>query len=138
MASWPGSPEPNLSVKVSALTPALRPEAPELGRDDAANRMRPLLAQARAEGSATVTLLVAADPRAANAVAAALQSLGGRIRFRDDQLGYVRVLMPTSQVEAAAALNGVDAIDLDELIPLDDPRPQVEDAVQVDPPRARG
>ena len=28
--------EPNLSVKVSALTPALRPEAPELGRDDAA------------------------------------------------------------------------------------------------------
>ena len=36
MASWPGAPEPNLSVKVSALTPALRPQAPELGRDDAA------------------------------------------------------------------------------------------------------
>ena len=51
MASWPGSPEPNLSVKVSALTPALRPEAPELGRDDAANRLRPLLAQARDRGA---------------------------------------------------------------------------------------
>jgi proline dehydrogenase len=33
----------NLSVKVSALTPLMRPEAPELGRDDAARRLRPLL-----------------------------------------------------------------------------------------------
>ena len=51
MADWPGSPEPNLSVKVSALTPALRPEAPELGRDDAAARLRPLLALARDRGA---------------------------------------------------------------------------------------
>src|SRR5215208_2532067 len=47
MASWPGAPQTNLSVKVSALTPALRPQAPDLGRDDAAGRLRPLLARAR-------------------------------------------------------------------------------------------
>jgi RHH-type proline utilization regulon transcriptional repressor/proline dehydrogenase/delta 1-pyrroline-5-carboxylate dehydrogenase len=47
MSAWPGAPEPNLSVKVSALTPALRPEAPDLGREDAAARLRPLLSQAR-------------------------------------------------------------------------------------------
>jgi RHH-type proline utilization regulon transcriptional repressor/proline dehydrogenase/delta 1-pyrroline-5-carboxylate dehydrogenase len=41
----------NLSVKVSALTPLMRPEAPELGRDDAARRLRPLLALARDEGA---------------------------------------------------------------------------------------
>jgi proline dehydrogenase len=40
-------PRANLSVKVSALTPLLRPDAPELGRDDAARRMRPLLRRAR-------------------------------------------------------------------------------------------
>ena len=51
MGSWPGAPEPNLSVKVSALTPALRPQAPELGRDDAAGRLRPLLAKARDLGA---------------------------------------------------------------------------------------
>jgi RHH-type proline utilization regulon transcriptional repressor/proline dehydrogenase/delta 1-pyrroline-5-carboxylate dehydrogenase len=51
MASWPGEPEPNLSVKVSALTPALRPEAPDLGRDDAAGRLRPLLTKARDLGA---------------------------------------------------------------------------------------
>ena len=32
-------PRANLSVKVSALTPLLRPEAPEVGREDAARRM---------------------------------------------------------------------------------------------------
>jgi proline dehydrogenase len=40
-------PRANLSVKVSALTPLMRPEAPELGRDDAARRLRPLLGEAR-------------------------------------------------------------------------------------------
>ena len=51
MASWPGAPEPNLSVKVSALTPNLHPEAPERGRADAAGRLRPLLAKARDLGA---------------------------------------------------------------------------------------
>jgi proline dehydrogenase len=39
-------PRANLSVKVSALTPLLRPDAPELGRRDAARRLRPLLRDA--------------------------------------------------------------------------------------------
>jgi RHH-type proline utilization regulon transcriptional repressor/proline dehydrogenase/delta 1-pyrroline-5-carboxylate dehydrogenase len=44
-------PRVNLSVKVSALTPLLRPDAPEVGRDDAATRMRPLLRRARDLGA---------------------------------------------------------------------------------------
>jgi proline dehydrogenase len=43
-------PRANLSVKVSALTPLLRPEAPEVGERDAARRLRPLLARARDRG----------------------------------------------------------------------------------------
>jgi proline dehydrogenase len=61
-ASWPERPllerdsvgpipRANLSVKVSALTPLMRPDAPELGRDDAARRLRPLLARARDRGA---------------------------------------------------------------------------------------
>ncbi len=57
-ARWPGRPalegdslgplpRVNLSVKVSALTPLMRPEAPEAGRDDAAERMRTLLRRAK-------------------------------------------------------------------------------------------
>ncbi len=44
-------PRANLSVKVSALTPMMRPEAPELGREDAARRLRPLLQLARDVGA---------------------------------------------------------------------------------------
>jgi len=40
-------PRVNLSVKVSALTPLMRPEAPEVGREDAARRLRPLLRRAK-------------------------------------------------------------------------------------------
>ena len=44
-------PRANVSVKVSALTPLLRPDAPQLGRRDAAKRLRPLLQQARELGA---------------------------------------------------------------------------------------
>jgi len=44
-------PRENLSVKVSALTPLLRPEAPERGKADAAPRVRALLRHARELGA---------------------------------------------------------------------------------------
>ncbi len=44
-------PRANVSVKVSALTPLLRPDAPERGRLDAAQRLRPLLRTAHALGA---------------------------------------------------------------------------------------
>jgi RHH-type proline utilization regulon transcriptional repressor/proline dehydrogenase/delta 1-pyrroline-5-carboxylate dehydrogenase len=46
-AQFDGKPQANVSVKVSALTPLLRPDAPEIGREDAAARMRPLLQLAK-------------------------------------------------------------------------------------------
>src|SRR5204863_493135 len=61
-ASWPERPQlerdsagvlprGNLSVKVSALTPLLRPDAPERGQRDAAERLRPLLRRANERGA---------------------------------------------------------------------------------------
>jgi RHH-type proline utilization regulon transcriptional repressor/proline dehydrogenase/delta 1-pyrroline-5-carboxylate dehydrogenase len=44
-------PRTNVSVKISALTPLLRPDAPELGRRDATERLRPLLRRARELGA---------------------------------------------------------------------------------------
>jgi proline dehydrogenase len=44
-------PRTNVSVKISALTPLLRPDAPERGRRDAAARLRPLLRHARELGA---------------------------------------------------------------------------------------
>jgi proline dehydrogenase len=61
-AGWPARPQleadgtgmlprTNVSVKVSALTPVLRPDAPERGIADAATRLRPLLRQAAELGA---------------------------------------------------------------------------------------
>jgi proline dehydrogenase len=44
-------PRANLSVKVSALTPLLRPDAPRRGKQDAADRLRPLLRRAHELGA---------------------------------------------------------------------------------------
>jgi RHH-type proline utilization regulon transcriptional repressor/proline dehydrogenase/delta 1-pyrroline-5-carboxylate dehydrogenase len=44
-------PRANVSVKISALTPLLRPDAPELGKRDAAARLRSLLTRARELGA---------------------------------------------------------------------------------------
>jgi proline dehydrogenase len=44
-------PRANVSVKVTALTPLMRPEAPEVGHEDAARRLRPLLLTARELGA---------------------------------------------------------------------------------------
>jgi RHH-type proline utilization regulon transcriptional repressor/proline dehydrogenase/delta 1-pyrroline-5-carboxylate dehydrogenase len=59
---WPGRPvleadgvgplpRANVCVKVSALTPMLRPDAPERGQRDAARRLQPLLRAAQASGA---------------------------------------------------------------------------------------
>jgi RHH-type proline utilization regulon transcriptional repressor/proline dehydrogenase/delta 1-pyrroline-5-carboxylate dehydrogenase len=61
-ADWPGRPalesdpagpvpRANLSVKVTALTPLLHAEAPDLGVEDAARRVRPLLRRAAELGA---------------------------------------------------------------------------------------
>src|SRR5262245_59618664 len=84
---------------------------------------RELLADAVAQGKATVTLLIAAKPGANKTVATGITGLGGIVRYRDDDISYIRAVVPTGKVEAAAALSGVQALDLDEIIPLEDPRP---------------
>ncbi|HET9221553.1 MAG TPA: S8 family serine peptidase [Roseiflexaceae bacterium] len=85
---------------------------------------RELLAEAVAQGKATVTLLIAAKSGTNKTVASGITGLGGTVRYREDDVSYIRAIVPTGKVEAAAALNGVQAVDLDEVIPLEDPRPE--------------
>lgn len=84
---------------------------------------RALLGEARAQGEKRVTLLVAAKQGSTGAVADRLEALGGKVQASESDLGYLRVSVPTSQAKAAAKASGVQAVDLDQVIPLDDPRP---------------
>ena len=74
-------PRANVSVKVSALTPLLRPDAPELGERDAARRLRPLLREAKALGAHVHIDMESLDSR--EAVLELVLALLGEEEFRD-------------------------------------------------------
>jgi hypothetical protein len=81
------------------------------------------LEKAAAEGRSTVTLLIAAKPGANSQVAAGLAKLGAVVRYREDSIGYLRVRMPIDKVSAVSKLAGVQSVDVDEVIPIPDVRP---------------
>src|SRR5256714_12070047 len=74
-------PRANLSIKVSALTPLLRPEAPELGERDAMPRLRALLRRARERDVHLHVDMESFDSR--EAVTELVLSLLGEDEFRD-------------------------------------------------------
>lgn len=105
-------------VLTAAVAPAKTPGG-KLSKEEAA-----LLREANVSGDKTVTLLVAAQQGQTKNVVDGLQALGGTIRYRDDQLGYIRADVPTEKVKEAFALSGVLASDIDTVVPLPDPRPE--------------
>ncbi|MBA2529659.1 MAG: S8 family serine peptidase [Euzebyales bacterium] len=117
------------AAAASAAPATVASSSDRLGKHD-----RELLAQARADGRPRVTLLIAAEPGANREVASGLAGVGGRIRSRDDDVSYIRATVPTGKAEAAARLAGIEAVDLDEVIPLDDPRPEGSQPVKPQTP----
>ncbi|MFH9404367.1 S8 family serine peptidase [Streptomyces sp. NPDC017638] len=108
---------------VPAADPGVKSADDKLGPDDAA-----LLADAKAGGDKTVTLMIATSPGQTEQVAGELDAVdGGLVGRTDDKLGYVRATVPTSRadsaISAAVKLSSVRAIDLKQEIPLDDPAP---------------
>ncbi|MFE9357258.1 S8 family serine peptidase [Streptomyces olivaceoviridis] len=106
-----------------AADPAVKSANDKLGSDDAA-----LLAEAKADGDKSVTMMIATSPGKTEQVAAELDAVdGGLVGRTDDKLGYVRATVPTgradSAIAAAVKLSSVQAIDLRQEIPLDDPAP---------------
>jgi proline dehydrogenase len=74
-------PRANVSVKVSALTPLLRPDAPELGERDAARRLAPLLREAKELGAHVHIDMESLDSR--EAVLELVLALLAEDEFRD-------------------------------------------------------
>jgi proline dehydrogenase len=74
-------PRANLSVKVSSLTAMLRADAPERGLEDAAGRLRPLLARARELGAHVHVDMEALD--ALETTVGLVLQLLGETAFRD-------------------------------------------------------
>ena len=113
------------AVTAPSATAAPAPSSSAIVKSDKdlgeADRAR--VAQAVADGRSTVTLLVAAQRDQLAAATDALRALGGVVQKTDDAVDYIKVEIPTAKAEQAAKLDSVDAVDVDGLIKLDDPRP---------------
>ncbi len=108
-----------VALPSSAGAAPAAPKAPdigvELGKQD-----RELVAQAMRDGKSTVEVQLMADKD----VVGKLTQAGAKIRYRADDLGYIRAEVPVGSVDKMAKLPGVDAINVDRTIVLDDPRPE--------------
>ncbi|ARZ70093.1 serine protease [Streptomyces albireticuli] len=107
--------------------------ATKLGSQDAS-----LLADAKADGDKTVTMMIATAPGRTGQVTEKLEAVkGASIGQAYDKLGYVRATVPTAKADAAIAeaqkLDSVHGIDLKQEIRLPDPTPRADSV-----PGARG
>ncbi|MFD7301302.1 S8 family serine peptidase [Streptomyces pharetrae] len=107
----------------AAADPGAKSAHDKLGSDDA-----DLLAEAKAAGDKSVTMMVATAPGRTEQVAKQLDAVdGGLVGRTYDQVGYVRATVPTGKADAAIAaaakLSSVHGIDLRQEIPLEDPSP---------------
>ncbi|WP_111767434.1 S8 family serine peptidase [Nakamurella deserti] len=87
-----------------------------------------LLADAEAKGEQQVTLIVATEKGETAPVADEMVALGGQVANQVDDLGYVRVQVPTAEVLKASTVTGVLAMDLNEVLMRPKPEPQRSDA----------
>ena len=76
------------------------------------------------DGKATVTIIVATTRHNGARVAQQVKALGGQVIKTSDAVGYLSARVPTGAVKQVAALGDVDAIDLDEVFRIPDPRPE--------------
>jgi subtilase family protein len=83
-----------------------------------------LLTEAIQRGQRTVKVLVATTKGAEAQGIEQLTKIGGKVEYRSDAVGYARVEVPVDKVKKLTKLPGVNSIDVDENVPLDDPRPE--------------
>jgi len=111
-----------LGLSVSITNAAFA--AKEAASGKLGQRSEQLLLEAQQAGKSRVILLIAVKSGASNQAVSDISRLGGQIQFRDDTIGYLRASVPVGQAKAVAALSSVQSVDVDELVPLPDPRPE--------------
>src|SRR5262245_21930811 len=121
-----------LSFALITATPAAAQ-----GGGQPSKRDRELIAQARAEGKSEVSLIIAAVRGQNNTVINGIAALGGDVDTSNTAISYIQATVPIDKAEAAFAIGGVESMGLDEVLPLEDPRPQgIVDPTPQPPPDA--
>ncbi|MFD1147493.1 S8 family serine peptidase [Saccharothrix hoggarensis] len=100
------------------------PTAPAPADKQLDKQDRERIAEAEQAGQANVTLLVAAEEGKLDSAASDLKALGGVVETVERDVDYLKVSVPRDKAEKAAKLASVNAVDVDGLVALDDPRPE--------------
>ncbi|MFI7653180.1 S8 family serine peptidase [Streptomyces albidoflavus] len=127
------------TLSVSALPAAAAPAPQPVAADKLGAHDRALIKQYQQQSRARsaqpdalratpdfVTLIVAVQEGRTAAVAEEIAALGAEVTRTDAEVGYVKVNAPFATVDALLALDGVVAVDADELLQLEDVRPDGE------------
>ena len=112
-----------LIVATIVIVGAGAASTPQRAKSKFTKHDRMLLAKKTRQGARTVSLLIATPRRGTGAVARNLRALGGKVLYRNNRLGYVRVSVPLRKADQASRMKGIQAINVDEVLPLPDPRP---------------
>ncbi|MFF9295791.1 S8 family serine peptidase [Streptomyces sp. NPDC014764] len=120
-------------LALAADSPAAAPADADVksAHDKLGSHDAELLAEAKADGSKHVTMMIATAPGKTAQVTEEIEALkGASVGRSDDKLGYVRATVPTGKADAAIAaatkLSSVHGVDLRDEIPLDDPTPAAD------------
>jgi subtilase family protein len=97
------------------------------------------LVEAQAQGEKELTLLIASVEGANQSVLRQVASLGGSVQYRDDDVSYLRVQVPTENVEKLARSADIQALNINGMIDYlnsasPEPSPGVAISNRVAPP----
>jgi len=103
---------------------------PKLGK-----RAQELLTKLEEEGKDNVTLLISAREGQTEAAVNALEQADASIQYRDNELGYIRALLPVERAEVVERIDSIETVEVDELLQIPDPRPEgIAPVIPQDPP----
>lgn len=97
------------------------------------------LVKAQAQGKKEVTLLIASVEGVNESLLRMVTDLGGSLCYRDDDVSYLRVKLPTENVEKLARSADIESLNIDGLIdylnsPSPEPSPAAPVPNQISPP----
>lgn len=107
----------------ATAAPPAAPQAPGAGADLLGKVDQELITKALRAGEKTVDILVLAKSGQEQESVKQLKAAGAKIKYRADELGYVRAEVPTKDVAKFAKLSPVIALDLDREYGFGEPRP---------------
>ena len=113
------------------LSPALIADADASSNGRKTSKAERSLLAAAAAGDQEMTLLIAARRGRTSEVAGLVSRLGGSVAIRDNDVDYLRVVVPRTRVKELVAGEGIEAVGLDGVAFIDDPDPAP--AGQADP-----